>query len=184
MRNYLIFTIIMCLHCLSCENNLKSMEGYRIEYRNRLDHYIAFSKGPTFSAADDSVEIRVKGVRIKYHYPDGKIDTVFSGRNWEIISSYVDFDECSSDKNFLLVAQKPLRNICECNDTCRSNKYGSDVSSFQLCDKAIKDSKEYSYWIIIKQSDDVFGPYSKTQYLLMREKLNIPVKLKMKWEKV
>lgn len=46
----------------------------------------------------------------------------------------------------------------------------------------VQDSKFLHYFIIAKQTDMVYGPFSKVEYLKKREELKIPHNLKLKDE--
>jgi hypothetical protein len=56
-----------------------------------------------------------------------------------------------------------------------------------LADSIIKIDKEYqrifaneiNYWIIVKESKRVFGPYSKQQFLRTKRKLGVSKKLNL-----
>lgn len=85
----------------------------------------------------------------------------------------------SYDSTFILIAQKPLSSICECNDSCLINTYSNrnDLSTYKKCKEALKTSLFYQYWIIDKTKDAIYGPYNKKKYFEKRKIIGVPDEL-------
>lgn len=88
---------------------------------------------------------------------------------------------------FVLLIQRPFNSIS-----------GRDTMTYAEFNKAFKNSSVKQYWIIdktksfenigfdsinqIAKYSNVFGPYSKEEYLKKRKKLEVPEKLKLDFE--
>ena len=129
-----------------------------------------------------------------YHYHKG--DTivthfVFSGDSWRhgtVISGHI--SDYIQDDSFLLADKKPLdsilgkyirivtknNNVYSRREYDTINKYGANV-------KMLEESPIHQYWIIVKTTADVYGPFSYEDYLKMKKELGIPETLKLKREK-
>lgn len=129
-----------------------------------------------------------------YHYHKG--DTivthfVFSGDSWihgTVISGHI--SDYIQDDSFLLADKKPLdsilgkyirivtknNNVYSRREYDTINKYGANV-------KMLEESPIHQYWIIVKTTADVYGPFSYEDYLKMKKELGVPETLKLKREK-
>lgn len=47
----------------------------------------------------------------------------------------------------------------------------------------LEESPIHQYWIIVKTTADVYGPFSYEDYLKMKKELGVPETLKLKREK-
>ncbi|WP_191963383.1 DUF3997 domain-containing protein [Flavobacterium luteum] len=72
------------------------------------------------------------------------------------------------NKNFIIAQQKFQQNITEAN---LANNYNDRR-------KAVFESNLSAYYIFKIDTDSVFGPFDKQEYLSVRERLNIPSILK------
>lgn len=91
------------------------------------------------------------------------------------------------DSAFVLIIQRPFNSIS-----------GRDTMTYAEFNKAFKNSSVKQYWIIDKTKScenigfdsinqvakysNVFGPYSKEEYLKKRKKLEVPEKLQLDFE--
>lgn len=113
----------------------------------------------------------------------GKISNSFGSGGTAVIYPYV--LDAKSDKEFLLVSQKPLdclneykkREYMESNNIFNSHPNDYDI------DKALRRSKKVQYWIIKKAKYEIYGPLSKSEYIQMKKKLKVPKELKLDFEK-
>ncbi len=150
-----------------------------MEYDSALEYYIALDKIDTTL---ENYPYYNKGAFIKFYRTNSIIDTVFIGKDGEIIESFVDDDKVSFDETFILAAQKPLLKICECNRSyCATDSYDREnTSGYQRCKDALEKSNFYQYWIINKIQNAVYGPFSKEEFLQKQEELKVSKELKLK----
>ena len=94
----------------------------------------------------------------------------------------------TSDSTFILLYQKPVDSICECNYECFKHMPSYDKKSHSRCKKAFKESVLRKYWIVDKSKKSVFdtktrtrsnvyGPYDMNDYLKKRDELRVPPEL-------
>jgi hypothetical protein len=179
-----LFIIMMVLMISSCETNWGKYGGYKMEYDSALDYYIIIDKGEEIYANDSKEEQLKKGTLVRYYSASGAVDSVLLGKGSTVIESFIDHDNVSYDSDFIILKQKPLKDICECNDSCLKNRYPNmnDLPTYKMCKEALEKSVFYQYWIINKRKDAVYGPFQKQEYLQKREELGIPKELKLKEE--
>jgi hypothetical protein len=170
-----LYTLLSVFFIISCSTDWRNYGGYMMESSSKLDYFIVLDK------ADTIIENGWKGVYINYH-KDDTLKTYFLGKGGKIIDSYVD-DVCFNEK-FIIVSQKPLDSICECNSKCGSNKYENwdKLATYKLCKKALKKSTFHNYWIINKNKNELFGPFTPDKYIEIKNNLKIPENLKLKFE--
>lgn len=175
-----LYIILACI-ISSCENNRGKYGGYKMEYENGLDYYIVLDKIDTVLENYPNYN---RGSFVKFYKNKLSVDTLFIAFGGLVIESFVDYDNVCFDEKFVIIKQKPLKYICECNDTCLIKKYPNknDLPTFKMCKDALEKSKYYQYWIIVKIGDSVYGPFNKKQYLLQRLELRVPKALKLKYE--
>jgi hypothetical protein len=166
MRRYFLFGFIILYFLISCNK-----ENYH--YGNYV-----FSLDESTSANIIEVEQTEDTMVIKFHRQN-IIDTVIKNPEYYclIVPGYV--EQANHDNNFVIVKQKPLDSICECVRECLDLKYppSKDRSSYKLCEEAFKRYNKYLYWIIVLESDDVYGPLEKEQYLQKCKELGVPKEL-------
>jgi hypothetical protein len=176
MKNNIL--CILGLLVLSCETNWGKFGNYKIEYDSALEYYLVLNKIDTVL---ENYPYYNKGAFIKFYKNDSIIDTNFVAFEGTIVSSHISDDNVVSDDKFILIAQKPLNKICECNDVCLDKKYPNQkISSYLKCKKALEESNYFEYWIINKELDIVYGPLTKYSYLKKCKELMIPKNLEMK----
>lgn len=174
---YFVF-ILIALVFSSCETNWGKYGGYKMEYDSAMDYYIVLDKGKAIYGTNP--EDLKKGTLVKYYRPTGKIDSIWLGKGGIIIEPFVDDDKVSFDKTFILVTQKPLSEICECNLECFKKMDSYDKRSYPRCKEALEKSDFYQYWIINKIQNVVYGPLSKEKFFQKREELGVPRELQLK----
>ena len=180
--NYLYTLLVLVFIVSSCETKWDNYGGYKMDYDSKLQHYIILDKSDT--VCTNPLGYTHEGCRIIFHNPQGNIDTFCIDKGGTVIETYV--DEVKYDDKFILVNQKLLGKICECNPDCLKEKYGKEshtATSFEFCKDALKKSKIHDYWIIVKATNDVYGPLSTSQYTQKRKALSVPVNLKLDFEK-
>ena len=88
------------------------------------------------------------------------------------------------DSTYLIVEQKPVELILK-------ETYNNSESNLEKRKKIFEESSLRQYWIIDKSKEsifnestktysNVFGPYSKEEYLQKRKELGVPEELKLK----
>lgn len=169
----------MVLIISSCETNWGNYNGYKMEYESAMDYYIVLDKIDTIL---ENYPYYNKGTFVKYYNNDLTIDTFFIGNGSQVISSFVDADKSNFDSVFILVAQKPIKNICECNDSCFITMPSFDNKSYSRCKEALVKSTFYQYWIINKVKNAVYGPFNKKEYLQKRREIGVREELQLKGE--
>ena len=176
MRQSLIFfTLIL----FSCESNWGKYGGYKIDYESELEYCIVLDKVDTVLK---NYPYYNKGAFVKYYSNDNIFDTVFIGNGGTVIQSFVDHKNVYSDNKFIVLKQKPLKDICECNDSCLVYKYlnKNAETTYEICKDALDKSTIYQYWIIDKMKNTVYGPFKKEQYLQKRKELRVPNEIQLK----
>lgn len=181
-NNYLYTLLVLVFIVSSCETKWDNYGGYKMDYDSKLQHYIILDKSDT--VCTNPLGYTHEGCRIIFHNPQGDIDTFCIDKGGTVIETYV--DEVKYDDKFILVNQKLLGKICECNPDCLKEKYGKEshtATSFEFCKDALKKSKVHDYWIIVKATNDIYGPLSANQYAQKRKALSVPGDLKLDFEK-
>lgn len=149
-----------------------------MEYDSKQEHYIVLDKSDTVCM--NPLGYPYNGCRIIFQKSQGLADTFCIEKGMPVIQSNIVQAECN--KTYILVDQKSLDKICECNPDCLKGKYGNaglEDTSYKLCDDALNNSKIHDYWIIIKPKNMVYGPFSKDEYIQKKNELNIPESLKL-----
>mgnify|MGYP006116916941 CR=1 len=186
MRCKLGYILVVIFLLISCETKWGKYHGYKLDYDSELQYYIVLDKTDTTAISEGDSRENITpypGAFLKLHSNDRVIDTLFFGKGTIVISTYV--KEVKYDDSFIIVDQTLLSKLCECNPHCLEEEYGIggySATSFNLCRNALENSDIHDYWIIDKRTDDIYGPYELVKYLIMRNKLNIPPKLKLKTE--
>lgn len=166
MKSYKFIVLLFFLS--SCNQEWGEYDGYKIEYDNALDYYLSLNKVDTII---DDYTYYNKGAFIKYIRNDSVYKSVFVAEGGEVIKPYVDVDKLTYVNNHLLIAQKPLDSICECNLSCFQDMPSYDEKSYKRCEIALKKSTFYQYWIIDNNINHVYGPLNEQDYNRLRNKL-------------
>lgn len=172
---------------MSCDTNWGNYDGYLLESDSKIQRSIVLDKADTLSISAGDTRMGISpypGTFFTFHHNAGKIETCFFGQGAILIDSYI--NEVRNNKDFLLVMQTSMDKICECNPECLEEKYGIEsysAASFRACRKALNESGLHDFWIIIKQTNEIFGPYSFEKYVLMRDSLNVPHELQLSFER-
>jgi len=181
INSYLTLTLFFLLILnQSCDKVIN--ENYILEGDAEYGYVLVLNKTNTtgFHIFGDNNKIYKKGVRVKYHNKTAiseNIDTVFLWKGCPVISAHI--EELKVDSSFALIDQKPLDSIWGIyDDGHRPNKMLRPNDS----DNQINKSNFHCYWIIQTKTDDVFGPFTKSEYLNKRNALKIPKKLKLSFE--
>lgn len=159
-------TILFLFILSSCRQEIYDLGGYSINYDSRLDKNIILDNP--------------KGGAIICYWNQDSIFTKNYFKNTAIvIDAYV--AEAKADTFFIIVDQKPLDRICECNDSCLQNKYKNwnDLPTYKMCEEGIEKSTIHSFYIIDKKRSILFGPMSLKQFNYKRKELNVSKKLKL-----
>lgn len=167
--NLMLLLIIIC----SCKTTPSDYGSYKFDFQSAMDHYIMFDKIDTVL---QNYPYYNKGSFLYFHNPDSTVDTFFMGKGGYVIEPYV--DDVKFNNRFILVKQKPLDEICECNDSCRSKKYPANRKTYELCKQALQKSAFFQYWVIDKADDNIYGPFSLEMLYKQMYKLKIPENLK------
>lgn len=164
----------------SCNNHWGEYGGYALTYESKVHYYVTLEKGNEVSGTNLD-EYKKRGTLIKYIRYSGKIDSVWLARGSKVIESYVDGDKSNFDDKFVLIAQKPLANICECNYSCLSKRESNinNIPTAKLCEDKLNRSLFYLYWIIDKSNDIVYGPLTKDKYNEVRIEIGVPNSLQL-----
>lgn len=155
-------------------------KGYGLDHNGAHDYYIIYDQGTPITGADSKEDAKKKGVLIIYHSPDGTIDSEYAGAENTLISGFIEGNKTKFDSTFLLLVQKPLDSICECNEKCLFDKFPNANKTYNMCDTALKNSKIFRYWIVNKDLNDIYGPLTKDEYLKKRVEVGVPNTLKLK----
>ena len=93
---------------------------------------------------------------------------VYKSHNKNVFSNIIiepNIIDLRVNKKFILAVQKP--------DTDNKGVWADIIIDTE------EEKKELRYFIIVKATDKVYGPYLKDKYLLKRKELNIPKELKL-----
>lgn len=163
MKYLILFILIFYSGCIPGSEDLGG--GYVLGYNNTLDRVIQInsSKG---------------GITLTYYEDSNKIVKYFSNEDW-IVDSYV--SKAVYNDEFILIDQKPIDSICECNQKCLEIKYKNqkNLSSYQLCEDAIKNATVHLFYIIDKNRNILYGPMSKNSFNTYLKNLNVDKNLKL-----
>lgn len=179
---YFIVVIVLILIITACKTNAKweNYGGYKIDYDSKFEHYIVLDKiDTTYDYLWDTGEItRYDGAFIKYHLNNSTIDTIFISNGGIVIQSFI--DDVVFDDSFILVDQKPLGKICEVDYPKDKNASTFNQDEFMM--DRLKESNMHDYWIILKKTNEIYGPLTKKDYLDIKKKLNVPSNLSLRTE--
>lgn len=96
-------------------------------------------------------------------YPDGAIIYKSAERNvFSDVKIHKNVITVNKNKNFIIAIQQ------------------DDSLNIKSIYPTAQDNKRLHYFIIVKQTDMVYGPFSKNEYLKKREELKVPTNLKLK----
>ncbi len=119
-----------------------------------------------------------KGVLVKFHRPDNKIDSLFIWKGTSVISSFI--NQVKFDSVFILVDQKPLDSIWgKYINIDYAPRRSNEPERLDEAEKKLMKSKIHCYWIIDKRTDDIYGPLSWKEYLQKRKELGVSEDLKL-----
>lgn len=81
----------------------------------------------------------------------------------------------SHNNEYVIIYQKPIGEMCDCDPVCFINTHNSTQdSSFFACKKAFQKSTTFQYWIVKKTPELLYGPFSHQEYANTLRKLNLP----------
>jgi hypothetical protein len=163
-----LFTLIIN----SCQTNWGKYGGYSMDYDSKLDYYIILDKVDTIIK---NYPYKNEGAFIRYCNNKGVVENHFVSDGAVVINSYVDDDDVYFDNIHIILKQKPLEKICECNDSCLSKKYSNPqkLKTYNMCQEALNNSDFYQYWIIDKTNDIIYGPLTKEEFNKRRNSIGI-----------
>lgn len=165
MKKHLYLTYIFISLLLTSCNNDYAGYGYFMDYSNDLPEIVNYK-------ADSIPKDQLKN----YHYVF--CDTLGNEKRvpWDscyvIIEEYV--NEITGNDTVALVDQKPYDKFLE--------EYEGEWNP-SAREKALKESTFHEYWIITANDNHIYGPLSKHQYSIYREKLDVPNELRLSFEK-
>jgi hypothetical protein len=164
MKYLMLLTLIVFSGCIPGPEDLGV--GYVLGYNNNtLDRVIQIysPKG---------------GLTLAYFKDSIKIVRYFKNEDW-IVDSYV--SKAVYDNEFILIDQKPIDSICECNQECLVKKYPdyNNLPTAQMCDDAIKNAAIHLFYIIDKKTNTLYGPMAKNIFYGYLKKLNVDKDLKL-----
>lgn len=176
-----LLCVVVTLVLSACESNWGEYGGYKMDSDSAMDYYIVLDKIDTVLT---DYPYYNKGSFITYYGKDVAPRTGFCGNGGRVIGSFVDDEMVAFDSTFILVGQKPLDSICECNHKCMDERFSnvSELPTYKICKNALEASSYYQYWIINKSQNAVYGPYLRVDFLQMREELGVPDELKYPFE--
>ena len=121
------------------------------------------------------------GKGITYFEDSNKIERYFKNEEG-IITSYV--SQVAFDDNYIIVDQKPIDSICECNFECLQFKYGDfdDLPTAIMCEDAIKNAILHYYFIIDRKKGIIFGPMAKESLDKESRKFDIDKNLNFRYQ--
>ena len=182
MTKYL-YIFILAILISSC--NLESSyfgEGYELSENPEYGENIVVNRADTtfFHTWGDGRKTLQKGVLVKFHSLQNKIDTSFIWAGAIVIPSFI--AEVKFDSLFVIVRQKPLDEIWGKYFTDSNGVYrrSNESDKLTLAVKKLKESKINYYWIIRKKTDDIYGPLDWDEYIQKREEIGIPTGLQLR----
>ena len=182
MTKYLyIFILAILISSCSLESSYFG-EGYELSENPEYGENIVVNRADTtfFHTWGNGRKTLQKGVLVKFHYPQNKIDSSFIWEGSIVIPSFI--VEVKFDSLFVIVHQKPLDEIWGEYFTDNNNVYrrSNEPGNLTLAIKKLKESKINHYWIISKKTDDIYGPLNWNEYKHKRKELGLPKELQLK----
>lgn len=92
-----------------------------------------------------------------------------SGNGYDVISISGHILFYGHSKDYIIAIQKPLDSIYNSNENL---KYDEMM-------KKVFESNFNQFWILKVKNDSLFGPYQKSEYLKIREKIGVPANFKI-----
>lgn len=183
-----ITTITLFLFFIvSCNPQNEFNRGYIVEQDTEIGDVLILTREDTtfyrYVGANNEKRIHQRGVVVQYHSLTGNIDSIKLWGGSHVISSHVNSICC--DSVFILVDQKPVDSIFGKYDTRLkddSSMYGRPYKpdNVRETQKKLLESNIHCYWIVNKQTDDIYGPMSKEEFSRKRKELNVPNELELK----
>ena len=154
----------------SCQEQTYDLGGYSLNYDSRLDKNVILDNP-------------AGGAEISYWNKDSIFTKDYFKNTAIIIDGYI--VEAKADNSFIIVDQKPLDSICECNDSCLQSKYKNwnDLSTYKMCEEGIRKSTIHFFYILDKKKNILYGPMSIKQFYYKKKELYVSEKLKLDTEK-
>ena len=120
-----------------------------------------------------------------YFHRNNQIDTIFCIEEFPLLCPHI--HDYTKGKNFILFDQIPMDSVFgrfvswheNLGYVGRKNLPTSKKDSEAM----IRTSNIHVYWILNKQTSDVYGPMSFEQYLAKKKDLGVPENLLLKYEK-
>lgn len=164
MKYFILLSLIFYSGCIPGPQDLGN--GYVLGYNtNSLDRVIQINSPSG-------------GIKITYYKSKDTIETYFKNEDW-IVDSYV--TDAVYDEKFILIDQKPIDSICECNQKCLEKKYKNwnDLPTYKMCKDAIENSNTHLFYVIDKIKNILYGPMSKDDLNNKIGQLHIDNKLRL-----
>ncbi len=180
--NRSVFILMILVFIISCNHKIEYTKGYQKMQDTEIGEVICLKREDTTFyryLGDSSVHLQ-NGTVIQYHC-NASIDTVYVWEESVVIKSHV--NGMISDCNFILIDQIPLDSVfgnIAFKESYPHRPY--KPTKYNEAMQKLIESKIHQYWIISKQTDDIYGPLSKEEFLIKREELGVPKELSLKEE--
>ncbi len=181
--NKVLFRILLMFLAVSCNQSNKKNNGYMLSEEPEFGDNLIIDREDTsfyrYVGSNNEKKILQKGVVLKYHSLDGKVDRVYSWGGGEVVGSCI--VKYGIDETFFLVEQKSLDDIFgELNsvgDMLIRDKKPSKIIEMRRMLNVCNCSK---YWIINKKTDDIYGPFNLDEFIEKRKELGVSNKIILK----
>lgn len=173
----LISAILILLIFITCKRGTSDYGGFAIELDTEFGRHLKLTLADTLGKHywKDGTVTQHKGMYLKYQSTID-VDTLFIWLDAIVIGSHI--NNVKSDSNYITIEQKPLDLIFgeiepENFSPYRSNWPGNVADAKRM----LNESRIYRYWIINKNTKEIYGGYKKEVFDTIFKELKIPQKM-------
>lgn len=176
MRN-LIYVILLFTIFSACSRGTNDYGGFAIELDTEFGKHLKLTLADTLGEHywEDGAVTKHEGMYLEYHGITD-IDTLFVWLDAIVIESHI--NKVKSDSNYITIDQKPLDLIFGKIESKNLNPHRANwPGNVDDAKKMLNESPTHRYWIINKNTKEIYGGYKKEVFDTIFKELKIPQEL-------
>ncbi|MDI9311307.1 MAG: hypothetical protein QM535_13940 [Limnohabitans sp.] len=135
---------MLIISLISCNVKNNNLGGFEVDYDHNNFKCLVINKTDRITYINS---IPCNTIEVTYAKGD-IVKKEIIGYGGNIIEAII--DDCKSNDNFIIIKQLPIYDICD-----------FDKITINQCEEKLNNYKKYCYWIIQKNINTIYGPYSK-----------------------